>query len=137
MSINMDLAKERGISDRDVDLINRYHNLLEAVIVIASEDDDAETRKSNFDFVCFYEFKLQSLWGFDLDARYHKWKDRLRARYRALDYAGVYRCTLTGKTRTIDAYEVTSPTLIGVGEGFIDFSGYNVRIVGPLERISN
>jgi hypothetical protein len=132
MVANLKLAAERGISEKDVDLINVIHEQLEDMIENAQPDDD---RSRQLGIVRVLEFSLQKLWGFTQDSRYHTWYLRLQKRYMELDYVGVtYRCRATLQEVTVTPEALGSGKLLGVGQGFIDF-GSVVRLVGPIERV--
>jgi hypothetical protein len=139
MTANPQLVKERDISHEDVARINNLHRELETCLV-ESDDYLRETpRGVIYHWFEGIEIALHQLWGFPCDTMYHTWKNCLTERYRQLDYVGVtYRCPATGMERTVEDKDVTTHknSLFGVGNGFIDFAGYNVRIVGNLERLA-
>jgi len=136
MAANLELAKQRGISDQNIKKINILHDELESCLNESDEYLRETDRERMFDWFTSIEYALQRAWGFVEDARYHTWIHRLHKRYRELDYLGaVYRCNVTGVTRTISDVALHGGQLVGVGNGFIDFGGV-VRIVGNLERIN-
>ena len=136
MAANLDLAKARGISDDDIAMINVLHEHLEMVIAETTKDDDREERIKH---VRSIEFLLQDLWKFTRDSDFHTWVHKLYNRFRELDYVGTtFRCTETGSKRVVERVDLhlgSKGYLFTVGKGFIDFGGYHVRIVGPLERV--
>ena len=132
MAANMELAKQKGLSDEAVMKIDTLHDHLDCIIDNISLDHDEQEVA---DHVRKIEFELQALWGFNQDARYHTWVKRVYRRFRQLQYLGaVYRCNDSHQTRTIDNKELDGGVLVSVGNGFIDFGGV-VRIVGNLERV--
>jgi hypothetical protein len=133
MAANMELAKQRGLSDETIEKINHIHDYLERTIDQLTLDSDLYAFA---DAVGEYEFELQELWGFSKDSRYHTWTPRVYKRRRELQYLGaVYRCQETGKSRMVTEQDLTDGSLFGVGNGFIDFGGV-VRVVGKLEMIN-
>lgn len=132
MAVNMELAQARGLTNTQIMMIDTMHDHLEAVISNTTLDHDHAELSA---YVHSVEFKLQELWGFSQDIRFHTWAVRLRKHIRELEYFGVvYRCKETGETRTIDSQALHGMRLVQVGNGFIDFGGV-VRIVGKLERV--
>lgn len=136
MAANLDLAKARGISDDDIVMINVLHEHLDMFIAETTKDHDREDRIAH---VRSIEFQLQDLWKFTRDSDFHTWIQLLHNRFRELDYVGTtFRCTETGLQRVVgqvDLHLGSKGYLFIVGKGFIDFGGYHVRIVGPLERV--
>lgn len=138
MSANLELAKQRGISDEHVRRINVIHQELEDCL---NEPDDYLREIDRGQMTNHFkqlEYTLQRIWGFSEDSMYHTWGTRLCKRFREVDYLGaVYRCNETGFERTVTTGDLvaSSHALFGVGKGFIDFGGV-VRIVGNLERIA-
>lgn len=132
MAVNLELVKQLGIDEDTVGVIEAIHNDLEfRLYKMTLEEDMCEL----VDHFRKQEFRLQALWGFPQDHRYHTWVKRLHKRTRELAYVGaVYRCKVSGESRTIDKEALESGILFGVGHGFIDFGGV-VRIVGNLERV--
>lgn len=138
MVANAKLVKERNISPENVARINNLHRELETCLAESDEYLRETPREAMYHWFEGIEMALQQLWGFPCDTTYHTWKHRLTERYRQLDYVGVtYRCPVTGMERTVTDEDVTTLKnyLFWVGDGFIDFAGYNVRFVGNLERI--
>lgn len=132
MAANLELAKQRGLDEYTVGLIDSIHDNLEGIILNLTLDSQIGELH---DYFTEQEFKLQRVWGFSEDRRYHTWIHRLYKRRRELQYLGaVYRCKESGESRTIDKEALDGGALFGVGRGFIDF-GDVVRVVGPLERI--
>lgn len=133
MSVNLELAKEKNLSEDSIENINFIHNALSYLIDNAENIDNPD---SAFELFTEAEYTLQRLWGFSEDHLYHTWTRRLHKRYREIEYLGaVYRCNDSHETRTIDSHDLQSGVLVNVGSGFIDFGGV-VRIVGPLERVA-
>lgn len=132
MAVNMELAVKQGLCNGAIMLIDTLHEHLENVISNTTLDHDERLVRQHVKDI---EYKLQELWGFSQESRYHTWCHKLSERLRELQYLGVaYRCKDTGETCTIKAQDLSDGVLMGVGRGFIDFGGV-VRIVGNLERV--
>ena len=117
-------------------MINVLHEHLEMFIAETTKDD---RRKERIAHVRSIEFRLQDLWKFTRDSDFHTWVHKLYNRFREIDYVGsTFRCTETGLQRVVEQVDLqlgSKGYLFTVGKGFIDFGGYHVRIVGPLERV--
>lgn len=134
MAVNMKLAEQQGLCNGAIMLIDTLHEHLENVISNTTFDHDESLVRLHVKDI---EYKLQELWGFSQESRYHTWAHKLSKRLRELQYLGaVYRCKETGFEREVASGDLvaSSHALFGVGNGFIDFGGV-VRIVGNLERV--
>lgn len=131
---NPTLLKQMGVSERNKVRIERLHAELIDCLNETDEylrETDRERMRSHFENL---EYTLQGLWGFTQDSLYRTWGPRLERRYRQVDYVGkTYKCKTTGVERTItaddDIYMDRFGRNVVIGEGFIDFAGYNVRFV--------
>lgn len=131
MAANPELVKKMGVSDENVRRINVIHDELEACLNETAEYLKSIERERLYQHFTDLEYALQRLWGFTEDHRYHTWGKRLFQRLREVDIVGnVYRCKLTGSTRTVEPIDINDHVLFSVGDGFVDFGGYNVRLVG-------
>lgn len=136
MTANIDLIKSRGISEYNHNRINLIHRQLTDLIEMSAQVNPADPDYL-YERCRDHEYALQRLWGFTEDSRYHTWCNRLRGRLRDHDYTGVtFQCKLTGVKRTVELIDITlnEYVLFNVGNGFVDFGGYNVRLVG-VERV--
>lgn len=137
MSANLELAKQRGISQENIEAINNLHELLERLISSYTLEIPYEEAR---DIVRSAEFTLQRLWGFSEDSLYHTWYKKLNQRHLELTWIGrTFKDMDSGTQRTIrDRHDVRECTIFYVGMGFIDFgvaNGYH-RIVGNIVEIT-
>lgn len=137
MTANLELAKQRGISQENIEAINSLHQLLERLISSYTLEADYQEAR---DLVRSTEFTLQRLWGFSEDSLYHTWYKKLNQRHLELTWVGrTFRDMDSGTQRTIrDRHDVRERTIFYVGMGFIDLgvaNGYH-RIVGNIVEIT-
>lgn len=113
MSVNMQLAKERGLSEHEVDLLNQLHTLFDEVSVsghLYPHDEWVETMHK-------LEYAMQDVWGFENDFVYHSRTELALFRSK---WAGTkVQCTKTGEVFIIPE-DVKYKQFFKVGEGFID-----------------
>ena len=135
MSANLELAKQRGISQENIEAINSLHELLERLISCYTLDADCQEAR---DLVRSANKTLSDLWGFTYDERFDQWTPRFEKRHMELVWTGrTFRCEDTGTVRTIEAKDVGVCRLWGCGNGCIDFGrpmAYS-RIVGNIVEI--
>ncbi len=134
--INMELAKQRGISQENIEAINALHELLEKLISSYTLDVPYQEAR---DLVRSVEFTLQRLWEFPQDELYHTWYKRLNQRHMELTWIGrTFKDMDSGTQRTIrERHDVRERGLFAVGMGAIDFGvagGYH-RVLGNLKEI--
>lgn len=90
MSANMELVKQRGISDENVERINTIHEALFNLI-------DAYTLECDYKATCELitqaDYGLQFLWGFSHDSRFHTWVGRLAAKHLRLQLTEMHNAT--------------------------------------------
>ena len=136
MSANMELAKQRGISQENIEAINSLHELLERLISCYTLEVDYQEAR---DLVRSANKTLSDLWGFTYDERFDQWTLRFEKRHMELVWADrTFRCEDTGTVRTIEAEDVGVCRLWGCGNGCIDFGrpmSYS-RIIGNLVEIT-
>lgn len=136
MTANLELAKQRGISEENVEAINSLHELLERLISSYTLDVDYQETRN---LVRSTNMTLSNLWGFTYDERFDQWTPRFEQRHMQLVWAGrTFRCEDTGTVRTIEAKDVGVCRLWGCGNGCIDFGrpmAYS-RIIGNLAEIA-
>lgn len=133
--INMELAKQRGISQENIEAINALHTLLERLIQSYTLDVPYQEAR---DLVESVENQLQKLWGFSVDWRYHTWHLKLNKRWMELTWAGrVFQCQETGVVKQIELDDVYECNLWPCGNGAIDLgrTGSYHRILGNLKEI--
>lgn len=136
MSANMQLAEQRGISQGNIDEINKLHELLERLIALYTLEVDYEEAR---DLVRSANKTLSDLWGFTYDERFDQWTPRFEQRHMQLVWVGrTFRCKETGAVRTIEAKDVGVCRLWGCGKGLIDFGRPMVysRSIGNLVEIT-
>lgn len=132
---NMELAKQRGISQENIEAINSLHELLEKLISSYTlEVAYTEAR----DLVRSANMTLSSLWGFTYDERFDQWTPRFSQRWMELTWLGrVFECQETGDVQKIELDDVYECNLWPCGNGGIDLGragGYH-RILGNLKEI--
>lgn len=75
MTVNLELAKQQGLTEDTITAINVLHKRLDAILarptMFADEKDVARIVES-------FEFVLQSLWGFPLDRNYHRYWNKVK-----------------------------------------------------------
>lgn len=71
MAHNPELADKMGVSERNRELIDTTHKVLESLLF-----EEAVFLKSVYDRVENLEYYLQGLWGFSPDPSKHTWKHR-------------------------------------------------------------
>lgn len=133
--INMELAKQRNISQENIEAINALHTLLERLIQSYTLDVPYQEAR---DLVRSANMTLSNLWGFTYDERYDQWTPRFEKRHMELIWAGrTFRCEDTGTVRTIEAKDVGVCRLWGCGNGMIDFGriGEYHRVIGNLVEV--
>lgn len=132
MTANAELVKARGISDEAVAEINELHTIIDGIVDNYSRTDDFYSTVST---VRELEFRLQALWGFNQDSRYHTHVNRVTRKHKEVNYLGVeYRCLQSGVSHIISEEDMSSNRVIPIGRGFIDF-GSVVRIVGDIAKV--
>lgn len=135
MSANLDLVKERNISDENVERINAIHEGLEQLIDTYSLECDYD---STIELIRQAEYALQDLWGFNLDTLYHTWVNVFNQKHFKLQWVGrTFQCVETGAVRTIpeDIYQRQIITISG--NSAIDLgvaNGYS-RTIGNLTEV--
>lgn len=76
MTINIELAKARNLSDETVTAIEQIHLRLSAIL--ARPDMHAESPKKAVEIVESLEYTLQLLWGFPVDKSFHSYWFKLK-----------------------------------------------------------
>ncbi len=135
MTINLELAKQRGISQENIEAINNLHELLERLISCYTLEVDYQEAR---DLVRSTEFTLQRLWKFPEDEGYHSWVDMLADKHLELVWAGrTFECQTTGERRTLTKHDTYERNFIAIGACNIDFgaAGAYHRVLGNLVEI--
>lgn len=136
MSANLELAKQRGISQENIEAINNLHELLERLISCYTLEVDYQEAR---DLVRSTEFTLQRLWGFPEDESYHSWVDMLADKHLELVWSGrTFECQTTGARRTLTKHDTYERNFIAIGACNIDFgaAGAYHRVLGNLVEIT-
>lgn len=132
MAANPELAKQRGLSEEAIAEIGELHTLIDDIVDAYGRTDDLYSTVAT---VRELEFRLQELWGFQKDSRYHTHVERIRRKDKEVHYLGnEYRCLKSGVSHTITEQDLSSHRVIPIGKGFIDF-GSVVRIVGDIQKV--
>ena len=112
--INMQLAKDRGLSDEDIEHIEYLHWVLELCLergCLQGYDEYV------YEAVEQFEYMLQDLWGFPQDSGYHTWKHRYKFKSQ---WAGrTFQCNTTGEEFTIPN-SVGERDFYSFGKAFVD-----------------
>lgn len=96
MTINRELAEERGLDESAIQEIESLHEKLDTLIAAWIKEPYKELRK---EMIHNIEYRLQQLWGFSMDRDYHTYANLYEFR---CQWAGKkYRCQETGEEFTI------------------------------------
>lgn len=76
MAHNPELADKLGVSERNRELIDQTHEVLESLLF-----EDTVFLKSVYDRIENLEYYLQGLWGFDPDPNKHTWKHGYKRKF--------------------------------------------------------
>jgi len=135
MSANLELAKQRGISQENIEAINSLHKLLEKLISSYTLEVDYQEAR---DLVRSANTTLSSLWGFTYDERFDQWTPRFERRWMELMWLGkTYECQDTGQRKTIQKEEVYGGNFLRIGNCYLDLgrAGAYHRVLGNLKEI--
>lgn len=133
--INMELAKQRNISQENIEAINALHELLERLI--SSYTLDVHYQEAR-DLVRSANMTLSNLWNFTYDERFDQWTPRFEQRWMELTWLGkTYECQDTGQRRTIQKEEVYQGNFIRIGNCYLDLgrAGAYHRVIGNLVEV--
>ncbi len=136
MSANLELAARRGISADAVEQIGYIHD--ELVLLIDAYHPSYADYEDTLKLVRAADYKLQDLWKFERDSRYHTWVAKLSKRHFELIWVGrTFRCELTGLVATIpegiqerDMFHISHHASIDLGV----CNGYH-RILGGVTEV--
>lgn len=135
MTANLELAKQRNISQENIEAINALHGLLERLIACYTL---AVPYQEARDLVRSANMTLSNLWGFTYDERFDIWSTRFNRRWLELTFAGrTFECSITGEKRTIKPEDCYECSFVPIGNSFLDMGvagGYH-RVLGNLKEI--
>lgn len=128
--VNMRLAKQRGLTTSEVELLNLAHEKMQTAIdnaPVAGYSNDVYLLIEALENMC------QHVWGFDLDPTRHTWKKRY---WMCATWGGrKFRCGITGEEFTIPA-EVEERDYFAFGKSAVDVgrAGGSCRWIGaPID----
>lgn len=129
MTINMQLAKLKGLCEEDIEHINLIHEELEVLLKCKYSKQIYETIEN-------LEYLLQHLWGFPQDPSYHTWKKRYEFKCQWANRT--FRCKDTGVEFTIPE-GVEEGAFFIIGKGWLDVGRLNAysRSGGNLEEVKS
>lgn len=130
MTCNRQLALERGLSEESILEIDRIHSYLGALINTWIECPYSEELEEEIHEL---EFKLQALWGFPQDDRYHRWASEYN--FMCQWYGRSFKCAKTGETITLGK-DIYPKQFISFGKCAIDLGvpyGYSRKIGEMIE----
>ena len=128
MTINRKLAEDRGLDERTIQEIESLHEKLDTFIAAWVKEPYSEDRAEEIHSI---EDRLQALWGFSVDRRYHTWVRLYEFR---CQWAGKkYRCQETGEELTIPD-DVKPCDFFSFGQCAVDVGRLNSysRMCGPI-----
>lgn len=131
MTANLDLAKERGLSEEEILQINELHQALEYytdLFIKVPWNQKAE------DIIHNLEFTAQRLWKFPEDKRFHTWAPRYA--FLCNWFGRTFKCLDTGETITLGK-DIHPKQFISFGKCAIDLgvlNGYS-RKIGNIQEI--
>lgn len=131
MTANLELAKERGLSEEEIVEVNKLHNHLEALIDYSISKSWS---KEIEDAIHEMENSLQRLWKFPEDKRFHTWAPRYA--FLCTWFGRTFKCLDTGETITLGK-DIRPKQFISFGKCAIDLgvlNGYS-RKIGNIQEI--
>lgn len=128
MTINRELAEDCGLDESAIQEIEELHEALDALIAAWVKEPYSEDRAEDIHSL---EYRLQKLWGFPMDRRYHTWV-RLYE-FRCQWVGKKYRCQETGEEFTIPD-DVKPCDFFSFGQCAVDVGRLNSysRMCGPI-----
>lgn len=132
MTINRELAEDCGLDESAIQEIESLHEKLDTLIAAWVKEPYSEDRAEEIHSI---EDRLQALWGFPVDRRYHTWVRLYEFR---CQWAGKkYRCQETGEEFTIPD-NVKPRDFFSFGRCFIDTGRLNFssRMGGPIINLN-
>jgi len=132
MTINRELAEDCGLDESATQEIESLHERLDTFLAAWIKEPYSEDRAEEIHSI---EDRLQSLWGFPIDRRYHTWVRLYEFR---CEWAGKkYRCQETGEELTIPD-NVKPCDFFSFGKCFVDTGRLNFycRMGGPIINLN-
>lgn len=112
-TVNMVLAKEKGLTSYEIYLIEKLHSLFDELW----KNHQHFTKEELLEISHTLEYHMQTLWGFPQDKLYHY---RTRDFYHTTQWAGTkITCNETGEVVILPEF-VQEKQFFGVGKGFLD-----------------
>lgn len=125
MSINRSLARERGLDETTIKLIEGIQDHISSII----EESQPPFNQHCYETIEYFENMLQHLWGFDVDETMHTWKHKYSFK---MMWAGrKWRCLTTNEVFIVPP-DVKPTDFYSWGEAFLD-----VGRDGGYYRVSN
>lgn len=132
MSVNLELAKERGLSKEDIQEINKWHELIDYYMeLFVGKPWKQEVQ----DILHNAEYQLQNLWKFPQYKSYHRYAPRYA--FLCTWVGRTFKCLDTGETITLGK-DIYPKQLISFGKCAIDLgvlNGYS-RKIGNIQEIT-
>lgn len=132
MTINRELAEDCGLDEHEILEIEELHEALDALISKWIREPYSEDRAEDIHSL---EYRLQKLWGFPTNRKYHTWAHLYEFR---CQWAGKkYRCQETGEGFTIPD-DVKPRDFFSFGKCFVDVGRLNsyCRMGGPIINLN-
>lgn len=131
MSANRELAEQRGLSEYQIQEIDRLHEHLDKTMDYFIEQSWTQAREDEIQDI---EYRLQEAWNFPKDCGYHRYAHQYA--FVCQWYGRTFKCVETGNQITMGK-DVHERQYIPFGKCAIDLgvlNGYSRRI-GNMEEI--
>lgn len=131
MSANRELAELRGISEHNIQEIDRIHTLIDKFMSVWVYQPFSNARKEEIHDM---EYLLQQCWGFPQDCGYHRYANDYE--FQSKWVGRVFQCEDTGEKVTIP-YGVKECNYFKVGDGAVDVGRLDAysRIIGNVIEV--
>ncbi len=131
MTANRELAELRGVSEYNIQEIDRIHTLIDKFMNVWVYEPFSESRK---DEIHDMEYLLQRCWGFPEDCGYHRYANEYE--FKCGWVGRTFQCEETGEKVTIP-FGVKECNYFKVGNGAVDVGRLNAycRIIGNVSEI--
>lgn len=132
MTANRELAKQRGLSEDDIDCIDVLHEMVDYVMKMGV--DGNYTDEFVKDYLEKIEYELQSCWKFEPNEAYHTYYKKYLVKKHWANRK--FKCTETGEVLTIP-WEVKETDCFYFGKCMIDVgrAGFYSRASGDFLEI--
>lgn len=133
MVANRRLAKERGLSQEEVDEIDALHEQIDSLI--ARRAGLGVFNSSVYNAIEEMEYRLQDLWEFPRDCGYHRYKHEYE--FKTQWVGRTFKDKVTGVEKTLELDEIYEGAFIAIGDSAIDLGRLNgyYRMLGALEEV--